>query len=234
MASARKAVDPDSRTAMSYYDANLKRGDVRLLTGNFWINDAIIHFYFEYMEREMFRNNGRSMMFMAPSIAQHIKLSPDYLTTAPASLQEKRFVFTAVNDEDQDQAYGGTHWVLLAFSRPDEKLYCFDSLCTFSGVKFLMNAFICRLKTVLNCPYAEFIQKPCRKQENDYDCGIHVLYNAEVLARRAHEFDCLDDTRLQGFVNTDHSLNIVPLDLIINKRAEILALIRRMGGRSLP
>ena len=63
---------------------------------------------------------------IAPEVTQFIKLSacgdeeggvPLEIFLEPLKLEEKDFVFLAINDQDDSESAGGNHWSLLVFSR---------------------------------------------------------------------------------------------------------------------
>jgi sentrin-specific protease 8 len=43
--------DRNKKTALNFHDSCLKLSDVDLLKGPHWLNDQIISFYFEYLEK---------------------------------------------------------------------------------------------------------------------------------------------------------------------------------------
>ena len=62
---------------------------------------------------------------ISPEVTQFIKLAasggddalPLEIFLSPLGLQEKRFVFLAINDQEDSEAAGGSHWSLLAYAR---------------------------------------------------------------------------------------------------------------------
>lgn len=107
-------------TVLSYNESLLRKSDVDLLKGPHWLNDTIISFYFEYLETEFFKGND-SFLFVSPEVTQCIKISPQgelHVFLNPL-LEEKnpKFIFFALNDNEQTEYSGGSHWSLLAYSR---------------------------------------------------------------------------------------------------------------------
>lgn len=127
----------------------------------------------------------------------------------------KKVIFFAVNDNESTHA-GGSHWSLLVFSRPELAFFHFDSIPGHnrSTTKKIVNL----LKLGLNCATAAYQDQDCTQQNNHYDCGIHLLVNAENIA----SYFLIHDA-VEGVSRASHSV-------IANKRADILNLITEMGG----
>lgn len=188
---------------------------MELLTGPFWLNDQIIAFYFQYLESDKYEEDDR-ILFVSPQVTQLLKLSdPDdcRVLLEPLFPDEKRVILFAVNDNNSSAA-GGTHWSLLVFSRGEDTFFSFDSMnnLNHSATKKLVHI----LQKGLSRPFAELQRHDCTQQANGYDCGVHVLCNAETVC--------------------DHYLNSgavrnTPRISVYNKRRDILRLIVRLGGR---
>lgn len=114
---------------LSFYEILLRESDVALLTGPYWLNDTIISFYFEYLEKVMF-NNASELLFVSPEVTQCIKMVPaDEIGTflEPLDIARKNFLFFALNDNDSPDTAGGSHWSLLVYSNPEVCFYHLDS-----------------------------------------------------------------------------------------------------------
>lgn len=178
--------------ALSFHESLLKCSDVNLLTGPYWLNDQIISFYMEYLEHVIFAAQRQDMLFVSPEVTHCIKLvDPAEMSVFldPLQANVKAFIFFALNNHVQDSV-GGTHWTLLAFSRPENEFYHFDSaFATTSSWK----RFAQRIGPVLGCkPGAKTISAICLQQTNGYDCGVHVLCNVENVARHVSKFGRID------------------------------------------
>ncbi|KAK3275228.1 hypothetical protein CYMTET_16630 [Cymbomonas tetramitiformis] len=101
---------------LDYHDVLLRAEDLRLLTGPEWLNDQIIAFYFEYLDREKCVATS-DVLFLNGSVsffASHS--SPDDLKQMAGNLPRREHIFFAVNNNPfTDVAEGGSHWSLLTF-----------------------------------------------------------------------------------------------------------------------
>lgn len=203
---------------LNFHESLLRKSDVHLLMGPFWLNDQIISFYFEYLEKIIF-NDENHLLFISPEVTQCIKIveeSEINIFLEPLNAAEKLFIFFALNNNTVDSV-GGTHWSLLVFSRPENKFFHYDSMATVNlqTCKQLVNV----LKPALNCTEADFENVKCLQQNNGYDCGIHVICNVDVISLHA-----VKKLKVQG---SDQLKNMV----IKCKRDEILDVIRELGGK---
>lgn len=203
---------------LNFHESLLRQSDVQLLMGPYWLNDQIISFYFEYLEKIIFKNENQ-LLFISPEVTQCIKIVPESeisIFLEPLKANEKLFIFFALNNNEADSV-GGTHWSLLVFSRPENKFYHFDSMNGFNleNCQHLVKV----LKNALNCVEADFENVQCLQQNNGYDCGIHVICNVDVISTHA-----VKHLKVKG----THQLK----NMIIKcKREEILDVIRDLGGQ---
>src|SRR5207253_5351673 len=74
---------------------------------------------------------------------------------------------------------GGTHWSLLIFSRVDKVFFHFDSLSggNSSHAQMLYKKLEPHLSS--NKDNKRFVEMDALQQENGYDCGVHLICNAE-------------------------------------------------------
>lgn len=118
-----------SPVVLSFHEVLLHQSDVDLLNGPHWLNDTIISFYFEYLEKVVFKN-ANDLLFVSPEVTQCIKMvSVNEITTflQPLGIQNKKFVFFALNDNNEPDMAGGSHWSLLLYSKPDGSFFHIDS-----------------------------------------------------------------------------------------------------------
>lgn len=204
--------------ALSFNETCLRTSDVQLLCGPYWLNDQIISFYYEYLERVKYKNNT-DMLFVAPEVTQCMKFSDDgELETLLNQLEapKKPFIFFVVNDNETTQA-GGTHWSLLVFSRPEKTFFHFDSWGNNNSNS--SHQFVQRIKDALNCRNCHMKPIRCLQQANGYDCGIHVICMTDNIADNVNRFECVE--------------GVGPLhqDTISAKRSDLLKLIQSLGGK---
>lgn len=205
--------------ALNFHDVDLRVSDVSLLKGPHWLNDQIISFYFEYLQKCKFKTNT-DIVFVSPE--QCMKLSDDNETMETMLQQtqfdKKSFLFFALNDHENYRA-GVTHWSLAVLSRPERAFFHFDS--SSNNQNFLhCKQFVQRIKEALNCTRYHVKSVRCLQQLNGYDCGIHVLSMAEHIGDYVNRFECID-----GFEG-------LHLDHVSRKRGEILKIIQILGGKA--
>ncbi|KAL1497436.1 hypothetical protein ABEB36_008410 [Hypothenemus hampei] len=205
-------------TVLSYNESLLRKSDVDLLKGPHWLNDTIISFYFEYLETECFKDNN-SFVFVSPEVTQCIKISPqrELRIFLDPLIKEKnaKFIFFALNDNEQTEYSGGNHWSLLAYSHPEKTMFHYDSSRGSNECQAMDLAE--KVLKYLNLPIeGRYEEAATLQQNNGYDCGIHVLCNTEQLASYANHYG-----KLSGCpkVTAEH---------VQNKRWEILDIIEKL------
>lgn len=167
---------------LSFHETLLHSSDVDLLTGPHWLNDTIISFYFEYLEKVIF-SNAKDLLFVSPEVTQCIKMvSKEEIKVFlhPLGCDWKQFIFFALNDNDLPDRAGGTHWSLLVFSRPERQFFHFDS--SKGSNHNVAWEFASHLIPFFANGSCDFVSKESLQQSNGYDCGIHVLCNADMIA----------------------------------------------------
>ncbi|XP_050666214.1 sentrin-specific protease 8 [Leptidea sinapis] len=204
---------------LSFHETLLHQSDIELLNGPYWLNDTIISFYFEYLEKVTFIKS-QDILFVPPEVTQCIKMvTPDEIKIflEPLKIEAKKFVFFALNDNSAPDMVGGSHWSLLVYSRDENSFFHYDSMCgsnhnvAWSFSSHLMSYFS-------KAGLIHFSDKECIQQSNGYDCGVHVLCNTKTLAEHA--------TRNGEIASCDMTIKINPCA----KRKEILALIHNLAN----
>ncbi|XP_077420038.1 sentrin-specific protease 8 [Vanacampus margaritifer] len=203
---------------LSYQDSLLRRSDVSLLEGPHWLNDQIIGFAFEYFASERFQILGESVVFVSPEVTQFIKCAscPEELAMFldPLVLASRRWIFLAVNDNN-DQSAGGSHWSLLVYHHKSNHFSHYDSQ---NGSNSLHARRIASKLEPMLCVgrKSSFVEELTPVQENSYDCGMYVICITEALCEKPR-------LALQ---------NLTPA-FIKQKRAEWCILIQRLAQSKL-
>lgn len=170
------------------------------------------------MEVAQFQTQANQILFIPPAMVQVIKLLDNDANVILDSLgtETKKLILMAVNDHGAVGA-GGQHWSLLVYSSDERSFYSFDSLN--NGNKTATSMLVASLKKALKCPSAAIVTVACLQQNNYYDCGIHLLANAEAICRH--------------FVETGVVSSCPPLERrdVVNKRQDYLAIVRRLTER---
>ncbi|KAL1122145.1 hypothetical protein AAG570_003550 [Ranatra chinensis] len=169
---------------LSYHDTLIYESDLDLLTGPHWLNDTIIGFYLEYLNRELFPNSV--ICFIGPEVTQCLKLAPHSDTSMfldPLEFKEKSFAVMPLNDCDDPGSAGGSHWSLLVYSRPEASFFHIDSSQGSNShhaqlLASKISQYIGRGLGV-GC---DFRTLNSLQQTNNYDCGVFVLCNIDNIA----------------------------------------------------
>lgn len=210
-----------NKVVLNYGESLLRQHDVDLLKGPFWLNDSIISFYFEFLEKDCYPSY-KYILFVSPEVTQCIKMSPESeisLFLDPLLENEKReFIFFALNDNDALESSGGSHWSLLVLSIPEKMIFHFDSSngSNYTQAEELGYKLGRYFTFPLNCSVENV---PCLQQNNGYDCGIHVLANVEHLANHVIHY------------KTIRTFPKLPPESVQMKRSEILTLIQQLSER---
>lgn len=188
-ASKKSTMNRANPIVLNFHESLLRTSDIELLEGPHWLNDSIISFFFEYLERLKF-SKATNILFVSPEVTQCIKITPSPeigVFLDPLGANSKDFVFLALNDNEQTEHSGGSHWSLLVISQPEQTAFHFDS----SKGANQDQAFFLSKKLVnflgIN-PTSGVVDGQCLQQRNGYDCGIHLLCNAELLAEYVAKF----------------------------------------------
>lgn len=187
----------DNPVVLNFYESLLRRSDVELLRGPHWLNDSIISFFFEYLERLKF-SKYTNFLFISPEVTQCIKVTPDNeigVFLNPLNAHVKDFIFFALNDNEQIDHSGGSHWSLLVLSQPEQLIFHYDSS---KGANQDQAVYLSKklIKFMGMKTYSSHIEGSCLQQRNGYDCGIHLLCNTELLADFASKYLKINDCPL--------------------------------------
>jgi Ulp1 family protease len=201
----------DDQLIINYNDVCIYGRDFRLLrTTGAWLNDTILHYQLVRLQEQYSPN--QTILFLDPivvSFFMHQCEDLDELTEFWNGCNNgfsgtHRIVFPIVDTMSDHQnwyARTGTHWSLLVLDVHDSSLhgYHFDSISqsgNFSCAQQVANKLqaLFRVKTTHSKPEATSSTAvaihECRvpTQNNGYDCGIHVLIAAEMIALQPHHF----------------------------------------------
>ncbi|XP_064458014.1 sentrin-specific protease 8-like [Ornithodoros turicata] len=186
---------------LSYHDVLLRESDVELLDGPYWLNDAIITFWMQFMEHELYQQHSPSVAFVTPDVVHFVKSSSgsDLAEELKSlELQKKDVVLLPVNDCACLDSPGGCHWSLLVYSRKDGKFAHYDSS---KGTNLEHAQRVAKaLLPVLNAEVIDLVEVQCPQQKNSYDCGVHVIYNLDRVCQKYME-DCQDNTHRLALKN---------------------------------
>uniref|UniRef100_A0A6V7IS39 Ubiquitin-like protease family profile domain-containing protein n=1 Tax=Bracon brevicornis TaxID=1563983 RepID=A0A6V7IS39_9HYME len=170
-------------TILSYYDVLIRRSDLETLDDRSWLNDTIIGFYFDYLERtRATKLSSTKVVLVSPELTQLMKMTEpeDYISIIGDRIKrDTDFIFFPLNNSEERMDMGGSHWSLLIYSKTEFACFHFDSSCNANAeiaAKFSMKIF-----AFLGVARAYVRSVHCPQQVNSYDCGIYVLTFAEII-----------------------------------------------------
>ncbi|KAL5711259.1 Ulp1 peptidase [Ranunculus cassubicifolius] len=173
---------------LSYNDVVLRRSDLDILSGPYFLNDRIIEFYLSYLSSTY---PSTDILLVPPSISFWISNCPDPESLQdfilPLNFPDKKVIIFPVNDnEDVTLAEGGSHWSLLAYVRKKNVFVHHDSSGGLNRwhAKSLSKVVAKYLSSGGSSgsddpTYIDFNETP--QQRNGYDCGLYVTAIAKII-----------------------------------------------------
>ena len=220
--------NPDEKI-LGYNDVVLRRSDLDILGGPYFLNDRIIEFYLSYLSS---CHASEDVLLVPPSISYWIMNCPliDSLKefVEPLHLPSKSLVLFPINDnEDVSKAEGGSHWSLLAFERNTNVFIHHDSNEGMNRphatrLYNMVHKFMLDSRSASKATFMEFADSP--QQMNGNDCGLYVTAIARVICLwHSDDRNKAKDTSNLWFSAVKEQ---VTPSLVSGMRNEILELIR--------
>lgn len=144
----------------------------------------LIGFYFEFLLREAHPPAQSPGLLLIPGNSTYLlaNLGPEAGPAAvlePLGFSAARLALFAVNDNpDVTEAFGGSHWSLLAYCAADDTFRHYDSLAG-TNRRAAQRVFAAAKR-----PESKLWEQATPQQENGYDCGMYVLALARLLCQR--------------------------------------------------
>ncbi|XP_077210079.1 cysteine proteinases superfamily protein [Tasmannia lanceolata] len=212
---------------LSYEDVVLWRSDLDILGGPYYLNDRIIEFYFSYLSSTY---PSQDIILVPPSISFWITNCLDFESLKdviePLKLSDKKLAIFTVNDNDDvNEAEGGTHWSLLAYDRDTNTFIHHDSVKELNGrcARKLYKAVVGFVGDHDLASSARFVEISTPQQKNGYDCGLYVLAIAKVICH--WHMDGLRKTGDHWFSSLEAQVDACA---VAEMRNEILRLIQNL------
>lgn len=167
---------------LDYHDVLLRRADVELLDGPFWVNDQIIGFYFQYLPLEKYPTTQGDVMLISGSVAfllLHANESDASLTIRKLGIAEKKAVLFAVNNNPHIHSPGGgSHWSLLLYLVDQQKFCHFDSVghTNLESAKRLAKV----VEKGVGMEGMDFINFNTPQQNDGWMCGYYTMQIADT------------------------------------------------------
>ncbi|KAI1291852.1 Sentrin-specific protease 8 [Halotydeus destructor] len=178
---------------LNFHDTLLRTSDVSTLDDGQWLNDNVIGFWFEYLEYKEFSEFADSVSFIGPQVAQFIKSAAEnssfeqevLAVLSTMDLKTKQLILLPINDQSTTTfTVGGSHWTLLVYNGNLKSFEHFDSTCSGSnGVEAQSVAKILQ-KAISPETQFRYAEAKCNRQTNGFDCGIHLIVNAENVCEK--------------------------------------------------
>ncbi|XP_050210181.1 uncharacterized protein LOC126660637 isoform X2 [Mercurialis annua] len=214
---------------LSYNDVVLRQSDLEILSGQHFLNDRIIEFYFSHLSSS---HQSEDVLLLPPSIAFWISNCPDTESLKdflkPLKLADKKLViFPVNNNDDVSLAEGGSHWSLLVYDRISDVFVHHDSFSGINGRHALqlykaVARYLTSSDATVHAKYTELTDSP--QQVNGWDCGLYVTATARAICYWYRKCD-LEDTDSLWF--SDVKVQVTPA-AVAAMRTEILSLIKSL------
>lgn len=214
------------RNSLTYGPVTLQKHDIHLLSGNFWLNDQCLSFYFEYLTRK-YANSRVLLLEPSASFLIALESDPEDLKTGlnRLDLASPELFFLPINDNSDAEASGGSHWTLLVLCKRNWTGYHYNSTGRGGNNLFQAQLIAQKLAGVLEVTQEVVIREieVIPGQKNGFDCGVYVLFIAEMLLK-----DLLLEANWQerGLLAASF-VRVAPSDVQL-KRREVYGLVREM------
>lgn len=197
---------------LTYGSATLRQKDIDLYEPGQWLNDQCILFYFEYLTRKV----EKEMLFLDPGASYLLLFENDLEDLAAAmcnvSLARRKFIFCAINDNNNPMAAGGGHWTLLVYDPTRNQGFHYDSLGMHSSNCENSQNILSKLCILLSLPPATLTNIILNEtQSNGSDCGVYILMIAEEICKNPDLFLRNQDnlTRKSAYNFRKHLKNLI-------------------------
>lgn len=168
---------------LDYQDILLRREDVELLDGPFWLNDQLIGFYFQYLPGDKYPNVRGDVTLISGTVSfllSHASENDACLTIEKLGISGNKAALFAVNNNPHVHSpNGGSHWSLLLYLVSKQQFYHFDSLgnTNHESAKRLTNV----VEKGVRQEGMEFVEAKVPQQEDGWMCGYYTLQIADTV-----------------------------------------------------
>lgn len=222
----------EGEIVLSYFDTCLRTSDINLLKGHKWLNDNVIGFWFDYLENDLYKDVSHMISFLSPNVVHFIKSAANKRNASDVSsmlstmsLTDKKLIIIPINDCNINKCeMGGTHWSLLIYNSNKKTFEHYDShrgsvnRTHAEHVVDILSPIL--LADQITDPDLDLVEMECTQQDNNYDCGIHLICNTEAVCRKMFR----EDNR--------HISDICSPKAISKARRDLLQLILSLRGQT--
>ncbi|KAI8584570.1 hypothetical protein K450DRAFT_181763 [Umbelopsis ramanniana AG] len=172
-----------------YGDVVLRKSDYDTLADGQWLNDTVIEFHTEYLEREIIPRDAKILILRPATVhlISHIQDTSQLHSALPPNLNQSLAIFIPINDGKPHIANSGSHWSLLVYLRATSTFYYYDSLHNANINSARLTAR--RLTPLLGLRIVpHFVSMWTPPQPNGADCGICVIAITDFLVEKILSF----------------------------------------------
>ena len=174
---------PEDQKLTVLSGVSLSIADTYCLERSGFLHDTLIEWYLQYLRLIKHRDNSDRVAVIGPSVAQLIKVAnwkTARETIEPLRLNQKRLVLAVVNDAAATAK--GSHWSLLVVVPHRRSFHHIDSLGRRNerSARILASRLYEALRWTAGAELRQYADAP---QDNNFDCGIYVLANADKAIR---------------------------------------------------
>ena len=175
------------------FEGQIIQGDIALtsdealcLLGQEWLSDTVIEFYLEYLRCVKFKDYYDQIEIIGPCVAQLLKNidnKEDIVNELePLNLPGRKIVLIPVNNADADNSEG-THWSFMFYLPGSQSFHHIDTLDPLNSdaAHEIAGQMLRGLGIQKEC---DMVTYHAVQQPNKYDCGVHVLANADNAIRQ--------------------------------------------------
>lgn len=169
---------------VNFGDSLLRKSDVALLEPGQWLNDNIIGFVMEYLEKIKYKDVDSKIGYIHPSVTQCVKLFAKEeigILLEPLNICSKDIIFIPLNDSESTIQAGGSHWTLIICDNVQKSFYHLNSL----GDDCLnAHEVVSKLAGYITkrAPCLQVVD--CPQQPNTADCGMYVVAFIDFLCEK--------------------------------------------------
>lgn len=182
------------------------------ILGEKWITDDTLQSYFDLLNNNLLKRTNA--LILNPIISQAVKICEDYdHFLDEVDIRSKTLLMIPVNNAENPNTEGGSHWSLLVYSRNTQSFYYFDSSnnMNYEHADRIKNKLTKYLGPDRQNKDNSISLCDTPQQLNGRDCAIYSIFIIE----------CIVDSILKDMelpLNIIKELRITPCDLI-TKRA---------------
>jgi len=175
------------------YNTAVKLKDIFTLHEKGWLNDIVIYYYMNLLDD---RKQNQIILGEATTdnacysfnTTFYTNLRQGYEHVARWTIKDKERIYNSTGKLLIPVHFGGNHWYLMVIYVKEKRIVSYDSLVYKHDEdrERLFDWFNEDSKKKMNTPLDKkdwkLVKGKCPQQRNGYDCGVHVLINADYIS----------------------------------------------------